>query len=195
MHTISAAPCDSDVHPVSDDTALVEAARHDPAAFGLLYHRYFDRVYAYLRARTAGEDDAADLTQQVFLQALDALPRYRGQGGAFAAWLFRIARNTATDFHRRRRGMVAWDLLPEALQPRAEHGVEARLVRHEDLAHLRTLVGALDKDTREILVLRFVARLTIAQIAAVIGKSEAATQSHLFRTIRTFRSGPASPIR
>ncbi len=69
MHTISAAPCDSDVHPVSDDTALVEAARHDPAAFGLLYHRYFDRVYAYLRARTAGEDDAADLTQQVFLQS------------------------------------------------------------------------------------------------------------------------------
>jgi len=177
----------SDVHRVSDDTALVEAARCDPAAFGPLYQCYFDRVYAYLRARSPSEDDAADLTQHVFLQALDALPRYRGHGDAFAAWLFRIARNVATDAYRRRRGTVAWDLLPEALQPHADHGSEAGVVRQEDLARLGTLVRALDNDTRELLVLRFVARLTIAEIAMVIGKSAAATQSHLFRTIRTLK--------
>lgn len=74
-----------------------------PAAFAMLYHRYFERIHAYLRSRTGDAEDAADLTQQVFLQALDALPRYRHGRVPFAAWLFRIAHNVAIDHHRRRR--------------------------------------------------------------------------------------------
>ena len=91
--------------PAGDDEepALVDAARSDPAAFVELHARYEACVWRYLRARTATEEDAADLTQQTFLQALDGLPRYRERGLSFAAWLFRIARNVATDHHRRRR--------------------------------------------------------------------------------------------
>ena len=62
---------------------------------------YFARVYRYLRIRLQSEEDAADLTQQVFLKALDALPRYRTHGAPFAAWLFTIARHTLADRFRR----------------------------------------------------------------------------------------------
>jgi len=67
--------------PADDDMLVRAAAGADPAArtvaFDALYQRHFTRIYAYLRARTANQEDAADLTQQVFLRALDALPRYR----------------------------------------------------------------------------------------------------------------------
>ena len=106
MHNIAAVPRGSDGGPLSDEVALVRAAREEPSAFGTLYDRYLGRIYAYLRARSSNDEEAADLTQQVFLQALDALPRYREGRVPFAAWLFRIARNAAIDSHRRRRTSV-----------------------------------------------------------------------------------------
>src|ERR671925_685301 len=137
-----------------DESALVLAAQAEPAAFGALYHRYVTRVYRYLRVRTASEDDAADLTQQVFLQALDALPAYRARGVPFAAWLFRIARNAVTDYHRRRRTTVAWDRLPEALRRIDAGDPETAVLRREALARLRFLLVQLDAEKRELLALR-----------------------------------------
>src|SRR4051812_21655706 len=160
MHNIAALPREGDGDPLSDEVALVRAARQEPSAFGTLYDRYLGRIYAYLRARTSNDEEAADLTQQVFLQALDALPRYREGRVPFAAWLFCIARNVAIDAHRRRRTSVAWDLVPEALQPVAAHDLEAGALRREDIARLRALLDALDSDTRELLALRFAAALT-----------------------------------
>jgi RNA polymerase sigma-70 factor (ECF subfamily) len=170
-----------------DELALVGAARDDPAAFGVLYELHVDRIYAYLRTRTGTPEDAADLTQQVFLRALRALPRYRDRKLPFAAWLFRIARNSAINFHRDRRASVTWDLLPEALQPSSEGDLSARLVRGEDLNRLRVLLSILPADTRELLALRFAAGLTVPQIAAVIGAGEAATRMRLSRAVRSLK--------
>ena len=174
-------------HAADDLTALVHAAQADPVAFGALYDRYVERVYAYLRARTSGVDEAHDLTQQVFLQALDALPRYRGGGGGFAAWLFRIARNAAINVYSRRRTTVALHLMPEAVQPVADVDLEAGALHQEATAQVRALLDTLTADKRELLALRFAAGLTVAEIATVIGKSEAATRKQLARTIQTLQ--------
>ena len=184
MQTISALPLAGECATVSEEASQVQAAQQDPAAFAPLYRRYQDRVYMYMRTRTGSDEDAADLTQQVFLRALDSLSQYRPRRGSFAAWLFRIARNAAIDWHRRQRKTVTWDVLPEALQPVADHDLEAGMLRREAAARLRTLFAELDADKQEILVLRFAAQLTIAEIAAIIGKSKAATQKMLLRTIQ-----------
>jgi len=171
----------------------VRAAQRDPVAFDALYERYIDRVYAYLRARSATPEDAADLTQQVFTHALAALPRYRA--GSFAAWLFRIARNAAVDAHRRRRATVSWDLVPEALHPVAEDDAEARLLAREARLRVRRLVAGLPPDKREQLALRYAARLSTAEIAAVLGKSEAATRQQLSRVLRALQEQYHDPDR
>lgn len=187
MHNISAPPPWRDDGEEDDESALVQAAQLDPLSFGELHSRYEARVWRYLRARTENEEDAADLTQQVFLQALDALPKYKERGLPFAAWLFRIARNAAADYHRRRRIHLSWDLLPEALHPAAEGNPEGEALGRERALRLRSLLVALGPDKRELLALHFVAGLTMREIAPVVGKSEAAVQKALYRTLQALK--------
>jgi RNA polymerase sigma-70 factor (ECF subfamily) len=169
------------------DEALIEAAQQDVLAFERLYLRYQDRVFAYVRARTASAEDAADLTQQVFMQAFVALPRFRSRGAPFAAWLFKIARNTANKYYRGRRDAVTWDLLPVALHPFAAEGVEAAFLQKETALWLKEVLETCSTGTREMLVLHFGSGLTISETAAVVGKSEAAVKKQIFRTVRALR--------
>jgi RNA polymerase sigma-70 factor (ECF subfamily) len=188
MQTDAAIPLDGDAETVDDEAALVRAAQQDPAAFAPLYRRYRHRVYAYLCGRLTNAEDAADLTQQVFLQALAALPRYRTRSTPFGVWLFRIARNVAADLQRRRgRIVIPWEAMPDGLQPRAEHDVEGQVLQREALAHLHAALRNLDPDTRDLLMLRFAARLTAAEVGAVIGKSTAAASKRLQRALQTLK--------
>lgn len=187
MHDTSALPLGHEVGVMNDEVAQVQAAQHDPTAFAPLYYRYRDRIYLYLRTRTKTEDDAADLMQQVFLHALRALHQYRPRRGPFVAWLFGIARNAAANFHQRQCVTMSWDLVPEALQPLAAYDLEAGVLHREDIQRLQALFLRLDHDKREMLVLRFVVGLSVAEIAAVIGKSEGATQKSMYRVIQTLK--------
>jgi RNA polymerase sigma-70 factor (ECF subfamily) len=176
--------------PLEDEAALIRAAQRDLAAFGPLYARYVDRLYTYLRTRTgqARIEDAADLTQQVFLLALDALPRYRAQQDrSFAAWLFRIARNAATDWQRRQRRTVPWEAVPEELHPSAPDTADGAALRREEIAEVRGLLAALDEETREAILLRFTAQLTLAEIGAVLGASEDAVRKRIARALHALK--------
>ena len=173
-----------------DEAALIQAAQQDLAAFGPLYARYVDRIYTYLRTRTgqARADEAADLTQQVFLRALDALPRYQPRAGvSVAAWLFRIARNAATDWQRRQRKVIPWQAVPEDLHPPAAETTEAAALQHDETAQVHRLLSTLDDMTREAIALRFTAELSLAEIGAVLGASEEAVRKRITRALHTLK--------
>ncbi len=171
----------------SDEAAQVAAAQANPVAFDVLYQRYLARVYRYLRAQVGSDEDAADLTQQVFLRALDALPRYRPRGAPFVAWLFSIARHAATDAYRRKRASISWESLPEALQPAIDQDPEARVLHLEALSRVGDLLARLDPAKRELLALRFAAGLSAPEIAQVVGKSPAAIKKQLTRTLQMLK--------
>lgn len=180
-----------------DDPALVldqeerwiAAAQADPVAFEPLYLLYRARIYHYLRTRLANEEDAADLTQQVFLQALAALPRYRPSGTPFVVWLFRIARNTAINLSSRHPGCVSWDALPETFCPveDAEQDPEALVLRQEAIGHLKALLASLDPDKRELLALRFAGGLNSSQISTLVGKKPEAVKKQINRLLQSFK--------
>jgi RNA polymerase sigma-70 factor (ECF subfamily) len=165
------------------DFALVAAAQAQPEAFGLLYERYLSRMYRYLRTRCESAEETADLAQTVFERAFHALSRYRADEAPFSAWLFRIARNAATDAHRRRRGTVPWDGMPEPLADIDPRAPENALLEKERLTTLRQRLARLDAGKRELLALRFAAGLSSAEIASLTGKSEAAVKKQITRTI------------
>jgi RNA polymerase sigma-70 factor (ECF subfamily) len=170
-----------------DERLLVDRARVDVDAFDELYRRYHRRIFGYLRTYAESPEDAADLTQHVFLRALEALPGYEQKGVPFSAWLFRIARNAATDAYRRRRQTLPWEHIPEAMHPLSSDRPEVAAERREALNELRVLVSRLDPRKQELLALRFAAGLTPAEIAAVVAKSEAAVRKQLYRTIRALQ--------
>jgi RNA polymerase sigma-70 factor (ECF subfamily) len=172
--------------PHLSDAALVCAAQADPAEFAALYRRYRDRIYAYLRTRTHTAEDAADLTQQVFVQALAALPRVRLEQVTIAAWLVRIAHNLVATYHQRYRSTLAWEYLPEALHPLADD-LEQLVERREALGWLLTAFRSCSPSAREVLALHFAARLTVAETAAVVGRSEAAVKKQLTRTLHALK--------
>ncbi len=181
-------PIDSDYAVESDEAALIEEAQANPLAFDQLYQRYLARVYWYLRARSESDEDAADLTQQVFLQVFHALPGYQQRGLPFAAWLFQIARHVVADKYRRHRATLSWDALPVTLEAAGdEQDPESVALQQERLAHLRMLLAKLDAGKRELLALRFAAGLSSSQIAAVLGKSPAAVKKQLTRIIASLK--------
>lgn len=174
----------------TDEQAMVEAARHDPAAFAALYQRYFARIYRYLRIRLRSEEDAADLTQQVFLKALDALPRYQSRSAPFAAWLFTIARRTLADRFRRRPVTLPLEAAGDLL---SDHEMEATLLQRESIEQLSALLGGLTPDARDLLALRFAAGLTTPDIAAILGKRPEAVRKSLSRLLQSLKEQYHAP--
>ena len=174
---------------LAEETRWILAAQANPAAFEPLYLRYRERIYRYVRMRLASDEDAADLTQQIFLQAMTALPRYHPRGVPFAVWLFRIARHAAINFTGRRAVQVSWDALPETLRSleAVEQGPEALVMQLESLQHLRALLASLDPEKRELLSLRFAAGLNSTQIAALVGKQPEAVKKQISRLLQSFK--------
>ena len=165
---------------VDEDAALVAEALVRPEAFGLLYQRHLAPVYRYVRTRTASDEEAADVTQSVFIKALASLPRFR-PGSPFAAWLFRIARNASTDAYRKRRKTVGLDALPEPFLESLADSPEDVVLKQERLRRLRALVARLDAEKQELLALRFGAGLTLREIGEVVGKREGAIKKQMSR--------------
>ncbi|GHO69157.1 RNA polymerase sigma factor [Ktedonobacter sp. SOSP1-52] len=165
------------------EEALVQAAKADPVAFEPLYQHYKARIYRYLLLRIGSQEDAADLTQQVFLKAMISLRDYKARG-SFAAWLFRIALHTASDTYRRKKFAFSWYSLPEAEQLIGDEDPESIFLLRERRVHLRELIDQLDERKRELIALRFSAGLNASEIAQVVGKSPAAVRKQLTRILQ-----------
>ncbi len=152
-----------------------------------LYQASCQGLYAYLRARTASAEEAADLTQQVYLQVLRAWDRRPPDPSAQLPWLFRIARNAATDLYRRRRETVPWEELPSTLEQHIGEHPETRLLRREAIEQLAGVLAILPPAKRDLLALRFAACLSYAEIAVVLGKREGAVKKEMSRLLKRLR--------
>ena len=168
----------------TDELALLRAAQTDSQAFGTLYDRYVQRVYRYCYYRTSNASDAEDLTAQIFLAALEALPRYR-QDGHFAAWLFSIARRKLTDHYRR----VPHLPLDEALLPPIENDLAFDVENSQRRERLLRQVQHLAEEEQELIYLRYVADLSFAEMASMLRKNEEAVKKTLYRLIARLKRG------
>lgn len=150
--------------------------------FEILYERYYIRIYRYIRAHLHNDEDAADLTQQVFFQIWLQINTYQPERGSFATWIFSIAHHRLVDYYRASRSAVSWEPLYEITI--TEQNPEEMVISAESLAHVKALLDALSDAERELLALRFAAQLSLAEIAAIIGKNVDATRKQLTRLIQ-----------
>jgi len=164
-----------------DEASLVAAARSDPEAFAALYDRYVQPVYRYLYSRVGSVPEAEDLTAQTFLKALESLPRYQHRG-YFSAWLFSIARSRAIDYFRRRRPVSLPISLDETVRAPGPD-LPSTADHNDEIARLSGLLHTLADDDRELIRLRYVAELSFREMAALLGRNEAAVKKALYRLL------------
>jgi RNA polymerase sigma-70 factor (ECF subfamily) len=173
---------------LADEVALVEQAKTDPTAFGLLYERYVDRIYNYIYYRTGNHHDAEDLTAKVFIQALKHISRYVQRGAPFSSWLYRIAHNLVANWHRdrSRRQVVSLDRLA-VVNRQTDEGPFEQAAQGERRDALLSAIRRLPADRQQLLILKFVDRLSNAHIGRLMGRSEGAIKSLYHRTLVALR--------
>ncbi len=172
-----------------DDAAierLVDEARSgDALAFGQLFDHFHLPIYRYVASRVHSPADTEDLTQLVFVKALEALPRYESRGIPFGGWLFRLARNTVVDFARTRHEHADLDAV-------IDHGAggpgpeDVALIRQQ-MDAVRAALAALTDDQREVIELRFFAGLSAREAADVMGRQAGTIRGLQFRAIAALR--------
>jgi RNA polymerase sigma-70 factor (ECF subfamily) len=163
-------------HAADDARLVVDARRGDQGAFASLYDRYARFIHGVLLARVP-RADVDDLVQDVFLAAWNRLEALRDPA-AFGGWLSMIARNRATDFHR--RAMPSMEL-PDDLA--AHDGSAARV---EAIGILK-IIQQLPEAYRETLVLRLVEGMTGPEIAVRTGLTPASVRVNLHRGMKLLR--------
>ena len=170
-----------------EDAALaVRASKGEVAAFGLLYDRHVDAIYRYVYYRVRDDAEAEDLTSDVFMRALKAMPRYEPRQ-AFLAWLYRIARNAIIDRARRGNRQVPFEDALEHPMPDQIVEPDVELLARADSDTLREALKKLTPLQQEVLVLRFLEGYSTHEIAKLVGKREGTVRGIQFRAIGALR--------
>lgn len=146
------------------------AKQGERASIGQLYEEYNVQVYRYLYYLVGDVHTAEDLTSEVFIRMIRSLPNYHYQGISFQAWLFQIAHNLAVDYFRKDRKQLQVELEDNfhGDDPDPDRAVEQNLTS----AMLHQALEKLNSAQRDVIVLRFVAGMPIAQVAQALRKSE-----------------------
>ena len=166
--------------------ALVELARTgDVEAFGQLYDHYQSSVYRFLFYRTRSSTLAEDLTSETFFRALRNMTRFRWQGKDFGAWLMTIARNLATDHFKAGRTRLELTTEDMGAHDDATEGPESVVLAGLTNELLLESLTQLPGEQRDCLVMRFLQGMSIAETAAVLGRSEGAIKQLQLRGVRS----------
>ena len=168
--------------------AVLDAARAgSDEAWTRLYEDLAPTVLGYLRVRGAAEPE--DVLGETFLQVVRDLHRFAGDEDGFRSWVFTVAHRRLVD-ERRRRGRrpvrpVEHDRLAEDMP--AVDGGEPEALERLGTEQVLTLLSGLTDEQRDALALRFVAGLTLPEVAAVMGRTSNATKALQRRGLRALR--------
>mgnify|MGYP001950421784 CR=1 FL=1 len=99
----------------NDDQKLVLLAQKDRNAFGLIYDKYFERIYLFVYKRVQDEAKAGDICQEAMLKAMFNIKKYENRGAPFSAWLYRIASNEVNLFFRKLNSRIKSSRYPSLI--------------------------------------------------------------------------------
>ncbi len=164
---------------------LVELARGgDSEAFGMLYDHYHTSVYRFIYYRVGSVALAEDLMSETFFRALRSMSSFRWQGKDFGAWLMTIARNLTADHYKSGRNRLEYTTEDMSAHDSATEGPEHAVLASLTNEALLEALGELPTEQQECLIMRFLQGLSIAETAAVLGRSDGAVKQLQLRGVR-----------
>ena len=172
----------------TDHQLVLRVQKGDKRAFDLLVLKYQYKLQAIVGRFIRDTDEVADVTQEAFIKAYKALPKFRGDS-QFYTWLYRIAINTAKNYLvSRSRRPVNTDIDVEDAEQFANNdklidqaSPERSMMTDELAAIIKNSLNALPEDLRTALTLREFEGMSYEDIAAVMGCPVGTVRSRIFR--------------
>jgi len=181
----------SSLNDPDDDFRLVARAQQgDFASYDALVTRHRGRIFAMIRNMIHQEADAWDLSQEVFIKAWNALPRFEAKA-RFSTWLYRIAHNAVYDWTRKRKIESVGELNDEIFEreridaasfttPFGGDAPDDSMVQGELRAKIAAALGKISPEHREVVLLKDVQGLSYKEIAEVMSCELGTVMSRLY---------------
>ncbi|MEL7589483.1 MAG: RNA polymerase sigma factor [Prolixibacteraceae bacterium] len=150
--------------------------------YKLLVEKYQNPVFRVILRITGSPEDAGELTQDVFVKAYESLGQYK-PGYKFFSWIYRIAINSALLFMKRKKTFLELDRIPDQLLMRSE--TEPDYESRDRLLNL--MIGRLHEHHKSVVLLKYYANLSYAEIAATLDLPEKTVKSRLFDARKILR--------
>ena len=167
---------------VNDSELVTRAKAGDHDAFTQIYERYAPAIYRYIYFRIGEAELAEDLQAEVFLRMLEGIHRYEDRGWPISAWLYRIAHDRTIDTIRRRRNRQHVPLEDWGGSCDGPEGSVSAQLEYEELN--RTL-NDLTHDQRQVIQMRFMAEMSIQEVANKLGRTEGSVKALQHRGLQS----------
>lgn len=176
--------------------SLIERAKTDSEAFGVIFDTYYKNIVAYISRKIGDVDTAQDIAAETFIKSLRSLPMFQWRGISVEAWLYTIATNEIRMYLRGKKINLSLDVLYEqqgfevADDYDLEHEViaaEHRHEMHEKFLLAKKALETLPQKYRQVLQLRFNEGKKVSEIAAALGLREGTVKSQISRGVTLVR--------
>jgi len=153
----------------------------DREKFFYFYEKYFDAIYRFVYWKTLDRQVAEDLTADTFVKALEKLGEFEWKGYSFGTWLYRIALNETSCYHRRvaRHRVGRVDDFEEFASP--QQNPLTQLILSEEQQQVYRGLEELGSEARDLFVLYYWEGLTLRKIAGILEKNFETVKSQLQR--------------
>lgn len=172
----------------TDEQLAIRAVARDPEAWSAIFDAHYRSVFAFVRYRLRGSDEAEDLAAQVFEVAYARATHFDYRGIPIEGWLIGIARNLVRD-HLRKLGRRGYEeeLLDSTAPTMVDNALGVDL--HEDL---RLAMKDLTADQQAVLSLRFFLDKSVADTARLMNRSEDAVKNLQRRALAAMQRSPST---
>jgi RNA polymerase sigma-70 factor (ECF subfamily) len=168
--------------PTIEPSSLVgRAQRGDRSAVAQLYQEYIERIYRYILYRVPSSTDAEEITAEVFVSMVKALPSYRITGAPFEAWLYRIAGAQIANYYRQAKRQQQAELSENMAD--SNPSPEEAILEQQNINDLRSALSQLSEEDQTILTLRFVERKSHEEVAALLDKTVSAVKNAQYHAL------------
>ncbi len=170
---------------IREENRLVEAAKKNPRSFGALYDQYFEAMFLYVVKRVGEQELAADITQQLFIKAMENLKKYEFRGLPFSSWLYQIARNEVALFFRQHKQQRVISMESSQIADLMEEMDERK--SDEDVQRMVKAIQLLKAEEVEFIEMKYFERLPYKQIGEIYGITENNAKVRMHRLLKKLK--------
>jgi RNA polymerase sigma-70 factor (ECF subfamily) len=170
---------------ILEEEAVIKLAQKDPAHFKSLYEKYYKTIFLFVFHKLNNKETSADLTSQVFLNALVNIQKYKPMSVPFSAWLYRIAVNEINGYFRKNnksRHVIIDDEMLKLIKEESE-GPQIEELQ----LNIESVIKTLPISEVELIELRFFEKKSYAEIAFITGNTETNAKTKMWRILEKIR--------